>query len=254
MSQNDFGILAVEVHFPRYYVTHSDLELVDDCVGKYTKGLEQEALGVCSVEEDISSVCLTVVCKLIDRLKLDLLQVGFLEVGTETLIDKSKSTKSVLMQLFEQCGNFDVEGVDVKNACFGGTAALFHAVNWLESSAWDGRLALVVAADIAVYGTKAARPTGGAGAVAILLGPNAPLVLDSGLRVHHVQHRYDFYKPDLSSEYPTVDGKLSIHCYREALISCYRNYKRKVALRSNSGNHVITVATFVVTPWFVTVS
>ncbi len=43
-----------------------------------------------------------------------------------------------------------------------------------------GRLALVVAADIAVYATKATQPTGGAGAVAILLGPNAPLVVDPG--------------------------------------------------------------------------
>ncbi|VEL11463.1 unnamed protein product [Protopolystoma xenopodis] len=40
------------------------------------------------------------------------------------------------------------------------------------------RLALVVAADIALYGNKNARPTGGAGAVAMLIGPNAPLVFD----------------------------------------------------------------------------
>lgn len=45
---------------------------------------------------------------------------------------------------------------------------------------FTGRLALVVTGDIAVYGDKAARPTGGAGAVAILLGPNAPLVFDLG--------------------------------------------------------------------------
>lgn len=42
------------------------------------------------------------------------------------------------MQLFKDSGNNNVEGVDVKNACFGGTAALFHALNWLESSTWDG--------------------------------------------------------------------------------------------------------------------
>lgn len=47
------------------------------------------------------------------------------------------------MELFEAAGNFDVEGVDVKNACFGGTAALFHAINWLESSSWDGMFLLV---------------------------------------------------------------------------------------------------------------
>ena len=56
------------------------------------------------------------------------------------------------------------------NACYGGTAALFNAVNWVESRAWDGRLALVVAADIAMYAEGPARPSGGCGAVALLVG------------------------------------------------------------------------------------
>jgi hydroxymethylglutaryl-CoA synthase len=56
--------------------------------------------------------------------------VGFLSVGTETLIDRSKSIKSVLMDLFTTSGNTDIEGIDEKNACFGGTQALMHAVDW----------------------------------------------------------------------------------------------------------------------------
>ena len=43
-----------------------------------------------------------------------------------------------------------------------------------------GRFALVVAADIAVYASGNARPTGGAGAVAMLVGTNAPLVIERG--------------------------------------------------------------------------
>lgn len=35
--------------------------------------------------------------------------------------------------------------------------------------------------DIAVYATGSARPTGGAGAVAMLIGPNAPLAFDRGM-------------------------------------------------------------------------
>ena len=38
----------------------------------------------------------------------------------------------------------------------------------------------MVAADIAVYATGNARCTGGAGAIAMLIGPNAPLILDRG--------------------------------------------------------------------------
>ena len=105
---------------------------------------------------------------------------GRLEVGTESILDRSKSVKSVLMQLFETEGVTDLEGVDCINACYGGTSALFNAVNWMESSSWNGRLGLVVAADIAVYAEGNARCTGGAGAVAVVVAPNAALVLDKG--------------------------------------------------------------------------
>nr|NVI74470.1 HMG coenzyme A synthase [Cucujiformia] len=129
------------------------------------------------------------------------------------------------------------EGIDTTNACFGGTAALFNAVAWVESSLWNGRFALVVAADIAVYAKGPARPTGGAGAVAMLIGPDAPLVIDRGIRGLYFKHAYDFYKPDLTSEYPVVDGKLSIQCYLSALDNCYRMYieaaKKKLGLDIN---------------------
>jgi hydroxymethylglutaryl-CoA synthase len=50
----------------------------------------------------------------------------------------------------------------------------------MEALYFQGRYALVVAGDIAVYATGAARPTGGAGSVAMLVGPNAPLVIERG--------------------------------------------------------------------------
>ena len=63
-----------------------------------------------------------------------------------------------------------LQGVDCVNACYGGTAALFNAVNWIESRSWDGRYAIVVAADVAIYASGPARPSGGCGAVAMLIG------------------------------------------------------------------------------------
>ena len=56
----------------------------------------------------------------------------------ETLIDKSKSVKTVIMQLFAEHGNTNMEGVTNVNACYGGTAALFNSVTWVESELWDG--------------------------------------------------------------------------------------------------------------------
>lgn len=128
------------------------------------------------------------------------------------------------MQLFSPSGNTDIEGIDTVNACYGGTNALFNAINWVESSAWDGRDAIVVAGDIAIYDKGPARPTGGAGAIAMLIGPNAPLVFESGRRGSYMEHAYDFYKPNMANEYPVVDGHYSLECYSRALDGCYKAY------------------------------
>jgi hydroxymethylglutaryl-CoA synthase len=184
------------------------------------------------------SIALTTVSSLFKKYDIDPKSIGRLEVGTETLLDKSKSCKSVLMQLFEPSGNTNVEGVDTVNACYGGTNALFNAINWVESSAWDGRNAVVVAGDIALYKKGAARPTGGAGCVAMLVGPDAPLAFEPGLRGSFIKHAYDFYKADLTSEYPLVDGHYSVKCYTEAVDACYKAYNdREQTLKSKLNGH-----------------
>ncbi|PWZ55254.1 hypothetical protein Zm00014a_012780 [Zea mays] len=78
-----------------------------------------------------------------------------------------------------------------------------------------------------VYAEGPARPTGGVAAIAMLIGPNAPISFESKYRGSHMAHVYDFYKPDLASEYPVVDGKLSQTCYLMALDSCYNVFCKK---------------------------
>jgi hydroxymethylglutaryl-CoA synthase len=47
-----------------------------------------------------------------------------------------------------------------------------------------------------------------------------------------MSHTYDFFKPNLSSEYPVVDGPLSITTYLSALDNAYKRYKEKSAKRA----------------------
>lgn len=139
------GILAIEVYFPSTFVGQEKLEKFDGVgEGKYTIGLGQKKMAFCDDQEDINSMCLTVVKGLIEKNRVDPKDVGRLEVGTETLVDKSKSIKTVLMQLFEKSGNSSIEGIDSTNACYGGTAVLFNALNWIESSSWDGKESLII--------------------------------------------------------------------------------------------------------------
>lgn len=226
-SAKAVGIHGIEVYFPRNAVKQSDLEkYMNVGEGKFTIGLGQSNMAFCNDLEDINSVCMTAVMNLMEKYNIAPTDVGRLEVGTETIIDKSKSVKSTISQLFNAHGNFDLEGVDNINACYGGTAALLNTMAWVESSAWDGRYAIVVCGDIAVYEEGPARPTGGCAAVAMLIGRDAPLVLGT-VRASHFEDAYDFYKPRLDSEYPTVFGQESNVCYLRALDGCYRRFAEK---------------------------
>ncbi|KAB1210770.1 Hydroxymethylglutaryl-CoA synthase [Morella rubra] len=268
-NAKNVGILAMEIYFPPTCVQQEALEAHDGVSrGKYTIGLGQDCMSFCTEVEDVISMSLTAVTSLLEKYKIDPKQIGRLEVGSESVIDKSKSIKTFLMQAFEETGNTDIEGVDSTNACYGGTAALFNCVNWVESCSWDGRYGLVVCTDnatkrliallnchytifwtnsfhmcprisdteiftlsrfeqfsgVKVYAEGPARPTGGAAAIAMLIGPDAPIAFESKLRGSHMSHAYDFYKPNLASEYPVVDGKLSQTCYLMALDSCYKRF------------------------------
>ncbi|KFD49938.1 hypothetical protein M514_09152 [Trichuris suis] len=222
------GIIGMDIYFPSMYVDQSELELYDAVSpGKYTIGLGQLEMAVCSDLEDVCSIALTVTKRLLDHYGVSPCEIGRLEVGTESHFDRSKSVKTFLMQLFAEKGNTDLGGIDSINACFGATQALFNAIDWVESGHWDGRYALVIAADIAVYSKGPARCTGGAGAVAMLIGNDAPLVFHHRVRSYHVDHVYDFYKPHNNCEYPTIDGPLSIQSYFVALDRCYSLFCKK---------------------------
>ena len=66
----------------------------------------------------------------------------------------------------------------------------------------------MVAADIAVYAKGTARPTGGAGAVAMLVGPKAPLVIERGMITAKLSAPARMYITVCMSL-----SCLSLHCY-----------------------------------------
>ena len=62
------GIVNMEVYFPSQYVEQSELETFDGAsTGKYTIGLGQTKMGFCDDLEDINSLCLTVVDRLVQK-------------------------------------------------------------------------------------------------------------------------------------------------------------------------------------------
>ena len=61
-----------------------------------------------------------------------------------------------------------------------------------------------------VYAEGPARPTGGAAAIVMLIGPDAPIAFESKFRGSHMSHVYDFYKTNLASEYPVILPELCL--------------------------------------------
>ena len=86
--------------------------------------------------------------------------------------------------------------------------------------------------DIAVYSKKEAQPTSGAGAIAILIGPNPVLCIDP-IRASHFMNAYDFYKPELSHDYPTVNGKFSTDIYIKSFILSWKRFKQRTGKSLN---------------------
>eukprot|EP01128_Nolandella_sp_AFSM9_P010365 TRINITY_DN7144_c0_g1_i1.p1 TRINITY_DN7144_c0_g1~~TRINITY_DN7144_c0_g1_i1.p1 ORF type:complete len:3457 (+),score=854.03 TRINITY_DN7144_c0_g1_i1:70-10371(+) len=224
----DVGIHAIEVYVPDFAVSQTAMEEKYDCKGKYTSGLGQERIAFCGDNEDAVSMSLTAVSRLMERTGVTFDQIGRLEVGTESMNDRSKSIKTNLMQLFVRNGNYNVEGVDCYNACYGGTAALFNSVAWIESSAHSaGKYAIVVAVDIADWDSEH-RFMNGAACVAMLVGPHAPLVLEKE-RFSYFEDEADFYKPINAKDggHPVMPkgGQHSVSCYERALEGCYKGLK-----------------------------
>ncbi|TKR86942.1 hypothetical protein L596_011434 [Steinernema carpocapsae] len=226
----DVGILGIEFYFPGNYVSQTRLaEYMKVKPEKHTIGLGQDEMGFCGDNEDVNSLALTVTQRLLETYQIDQKKIGFLAVGTESETDKSKSVKTYLMDLFASSGNHNIRGVDVKNACYGGTEALLTAIDWVRSNGFKNKWAIAVMSDIAVYEEGPARPTGGAGAIAILVGPNAPVVYCPATGVYMANNN-DFCKPlkPKNTEYPTVNGQTSVQAYVGALDECYKTMKEEM--------------------------
>jgi hydroxymethylglutaryl-CoA synthase len=99
----------------------------------------------------------------------------------------------------------------------------------MQSEFWNGRYAIVVGTDIS-QGEDIYHFLTGSSAVAVLIGPNANLVVEPnrGIFSNFSNNTFDFYKPyGYKNHYPVVNGKYSIECYLNSLKSCYEDLKKK---------------------------
>ncbi|AKQ65708.1 Hydroxymethylglutaryl-CoA synthase [Myxococcus hansupus] len=221
------GIEALAVAVPSRYVDIEDLARargVDPA--KYTAGLGAKEMAVNDPGEDTVALAATAAARLIRQQDVDTSRIGMLVVGTETGIDHSKPVASHVQGLLKLPRT--MRTYDTQHACYGGTAGLMAAVEWIASGAGAGKVAVVICSDIARYGLNTAgEPTQGGGAVALLVSEQPDLLaIDVGLNGVCTMDVYDFWRP-VGRREALVDGHYSITCYLEALSGAYRGWREK---------------------------
>ena len=225
------GLVACEAFAPARYVTMDSLEQADRCPGKYTKGLEMRNNAFCGDNEDAASAMINCVTRLLRRHGIAWDQVGRLDIGTETPTDAVKPLAAYVAGKLgahnpAHPGSLPVIACDHTNACYANTAAVLSSIGWIQSPQWNGKYAVTVVADVSYAGV---RYWAGYGCIALLLGPDANLVLEHRCSYH--DHFWDFWKPEgWATLFPIVDGPLSMQNYIHAMTVCQQTFRETLGV------------------------
>lgn len=216
------GIDRISFTTPHYYVDLTDLAKAREIdPNKFTIGIGQSEQSVPPNNQDIVTLGAQAALKLLKYIKKDKLKM--LIVGTESGVDASKSSALYIHNLLKlsSCARC----IEIKEACYGGTAALMTACDYVRVH--EDSQVLVIAADIARYGLNTpGEVTQGAGAVAMLISAN-PHVLaisdDSVVKSCDIQ---DFWRP-VYQDTALARGKFSSEKYIEFFLDVLQKYSKQ---------------------------
>jgi len=231
--------LALGIHDLAIATGHHVLDLDDLAAAngvdpaKYHVGIGQDAFSVPAPDEDIVTMGAAAAKQVLDRHGVDGIRTVLF--ATESGVDQSKAAGVYVHGLLGLPRNVRV--VELKQACYGGTAAVQMALGIIARD--PSERVLVIAADVARYDVEtAAEPTQGAGAVAMLIAADPDLIeLEprSGLFTADVD---DFWRPNDRST-ALVDGRLSVTAYVDSFLGAWDD------LAARGGPGIETIDRFV---------
>jgi hydroxymethylglutaryl-CoA synthase len=220
----DAGIDSIGLAFPSLYIEMEDLARARGIdPQKYIEGLGTKRMAVPPVDEDTVTLATRACQDALDAAGVPMSDIGMCIVGTETAVDHSKPVAAFvhgLLGLPPRCRVFET-----KHACYGGTAGLMFALDWVRSGSAAGKKALVVGSDIARYGLMTpGEPTQGAGAVALVVSAAPRLLHIDPFTGVYANDVFDFFRP-LGSKDAVVDGHYSVTRYLSGLEAAYGAYR-----------------------------
>jgi hydroxymethylglutaryl-CoA synthase len=214
------GIESIGLHLPPLAMPVVELaRLRGEDPEKFTIGLECEQMAVCPPDFTVVDLASEAARRALSRWDGDLDQIGMIAIGTESAVDMSRPMSAYVAERLGLQGA--VRSYEVKHACYGGTLALRQATEWKMSGVAGDKAALVVAADVAMYEEgDPGEATGGAGAVAFVVDKPEIAVIEPESFAYS-EPEFDFWRP-VGDKFPTVNGKLSLECYKKAVEFCFK--------------------------------
>ncbi|MCT7690648.1 MAG: hydroxymethylglutaryl-CoA synthase, partial [Lactobacillus crispatus] len=202
------GIDQIGLFTPDKYVDMVDLANArKQDPNKFLVGIGQREMSVADITQDAVSMGINATLKFID--KIDKNKVGLLIFGTESSIDQSKSASLFVKTALKL--KPEVRTFEVKEACFGLTAALMMARDFVRVH--PEQTAIVIGSDIARYGVNTAgEVTQGAGSVAMLIKADPSILALNNGHSAYSEDINDFWRPNYSRT-ALVDGKYSTQVY-----------------------------------------
>lgn len=228
------GIDKIGLFTPNKYVDMVDLAHArNEDPNKYLIGIGQSEMSVADQTQDAVSMGINATMKYIDRIDKD--KIGLLVFGTESGIDQSKSASLFVKTALKL--KPEVRTFEVKEACFGLTAALMIARDFVRVH--PDQTAMVIGSDIARYGIgTAGEVTQGAGSVSMLIKADpAILALNDGHSAYS-EDINDFWRPN-DSKLAMVDGKYSTQVYLDFFSKTFADYKKQKKLETNDFDAII---------------
>ncbi|MEV6752859.1 hydroxymethylglutaryl-CoA synthase [Streptomyces sp. NPDC051214] len=213
------GIHDLSFATTQYVLTHATLaaETGTD-VAKYHVGIGQRSMSVPAADEDIVTMAAAAAAPIIARHGAD--RIRTVVLATETSVDQAKAAGIYVHSLLGLPSATRV--VELKQACYGATAALQFAVGLVHRD--RTQQVLVIASDVSRYELGSpGEATQGAAAVAMLVGADPALVRiedPSGVFTADVM---DFWRPNYRST-ALVDGQESISAYLQAVEGAWKDY------------------------------
>ena len=216
------GIDKIGFAMPKYFLDIADLAKARNInANKYVKGLLQLEMSIAPITQDIVTLGATAASEFLtdeDKKNIDMIIIG-----TESGIDQSKSA-SIFIHNLLGLSPF-TRAIEVKDACYGGTAAIAIAKNHVASNPESS--VLVITSDLAKYGIGATgESTQGAGSCAMLIKKDPSILILNDDNVYQTRDIMDFWRPNYS-DFPHVDGHFSTKQYLDCLETTWNEYSKK---------------------------